>query len=191
MSRQRSGGCLCHESPGLRWLRSKRWAEVTREERFCCAELYSLIRRDVLRFIDYQNVHHLAGLDAGANWEVVFKLVSIKGARCPGSAAKRLAYAARRGRTAYAANVTFGSARRSASSAGFEACQHSEDRLGISPAWSIPRRTRLDRANGPELRRMRRTSCMRPTSATCASALLRQAARLLSSCSLPVCLPVV
>ena len=71
-------------------MRSKRWAEVTREERFCCAELYSLIRRDVLRFIDYQNVHHLAGLDAGANWEVVFKLVSIKGARCPGSAAKRL-----------------------------------------------------------------------------------------------------
>jgi hypothetical protein len=58
---------------GLSWLSGKCWWEVSRDERYFCAELYHLIREDVGRFIRYLNSNHDAELDSGANWEVVYE----------------------------------------------------------------------------------------------------------------------
>ena len=44
------------EANGLDWLEDgKTWAQVTREERFFCAELFFSIRQDVRRFIRFLN----------------------------------------------------------------------------------------------------------------------------------------
>ena len=43
------------EASGLSWLGGKTWAQVTREERFFCAELFFVIRKDVCRFVRFLN----------------------------------------------------------------------------------------------------------------------------------------
>ena len=44
------------EVGGLDWLENRKtWAQVTREERFFCAELFFVIRQDVRRFVEFLN----------------------------------------------------------------------------------------------------------------------------------------
>lgn len=55
---------------GVHWLQGKSWWEVSRDERFFCAELYQRIRGDVTRF-----VAHLSrdiDLDPRGQWQVAY-----------------------------------------------------------------------------------------------------------------------
>jgi hypothetical protein len=59
---------------GLKYLGGRSWAEVTRDERFFCQHLFSLIQRDgVARFIAHLNERHEAGLADAGNWEVAYE----------------------------------------------------------------------------------------------------------------------
>ena len=43
------------EASGLCWLKGKTWRQVTREERYFCAELFSVIRQDFRGFVQFLN----------------------------------------------------------------------------------------------------------------------------------------
>jgi hypothetical protein len=58
---------------GLAWLNGNSWWEVSRDERYFCAELYHLIREDTARFIAHLNQAHGAQLNPGMPWEVVYE----------------------------------------------------------------------------------------------------------------------
>ena len=58
---------------GLAWLGGKAWEDVTREERFFCAELFSVVREDVRGFVRFLNGKGL-GLQEDANWELAYEV---------------------------------------------------------------------------------------------------------------------
>lgn len=59
---------------GLKWLDGKRWADITRDERWFCMCLYQrIMRRGVSDFVAYLRDRHKATVDAGANWELAFE----------------------------------------------------------------------------------------------------------------------
>lgn len=58
---------------GLSWLDGKCWWEVSRDERYFCAELYHVIREDSDRLIVYLNDVHEMQLSAASAWEVVYE----------------------------------------------------------------------------------------------------------------------
>ncbi len=60
---------------GLKWLNGREWADVTRDERTFCAELFFLVRHDLPGFIAYLNRDHGADLDPDANWEFAYEAV--------------------------------------------------------------------------------------------------------------------
>lgn len=55
---------------GLHWLQGKSWWEVSRDERFFCAELYQRIRGDVTRFVAY--LSRELDLDPRGQWQVAY-----------------------------------------------------------------------------------------------------------------------
>lgn len=69
------------EVGGLDWLENRKtWAQVTREERFFCAELFFVIRQDVRRFVEFLNasartsrVRKWAKLDPEVAWEPAYE----------------------------------------------------------------------------------------------------------------------
>lgn len=58
---------------GLTWLNGNCWWEVSRDERYFCAELYHLIREDTSRFLTHLNQVHGAQLNSAMPWEVVYE----------------------------------------------------------------------------------------------------------------------
>jgi hypothetical protein len=58
---------------GLTWLNGKCWWQVSRDERYFCAELYHLLREDTRRFVAHLNAAHGAQLDAKVRWEVAYE----------------------------------------------------------------------------------------------------------------------
>jgi len=59
---------------GLRYLDGKSWAQVTREERLFCLQLYCRIReRGAQGFIEFLNSRIDARLDLAANWELAYE----------------------------------------------------------------------------------------------------------------------
>ena len=58
---------------GLGWLNGRHWWEVSRDERYFCAELYHLIRQDITRFVRHLNSAYQADLEVSANWEIVYE----------------------------------------------------------------------------------------------------------------------
>lgn len=70
------------EASGLSWLEGRTWAEVTREERFFCAELFFVIRQDVPAFVQFldQEEHWVKrtgrgvnSLEINANWDPAYE----------------------------------------------------------------------------------------------------------------------
>lgn len=60
---------------GLAYLNGKSWDELTREERFYCAQLYFLAReRGVENLVVYLNEKHDMTLDPSANWEIGYEV---------------------------------------------------------------------------------------------------------------------
>ncbi|MEY4545902.1 MAG: hypothetical protein RL685_2097 [Pseudomonadota bacterium] len=55
---------------GLHWLQGKSWWEVSRDERFFCAELYQRIRGDVTRFVAY--LSREIDLDPRGHWQAAY-----------------------------------------------------------------------------------------------------------------------
>ncbi len=62
------------KAPGISWLDGKHWADVTREERVFCAELYFRVRGDAGVFVAHLNRHHGVELPLEANWEVAYEV---------------------------------------------------------------------------------------------------------------------
>ncbi len=59
---------------GLRYLGGRSWADITREERFFCAHLFTLIRqRGVVAFVKHLNDRHKAESDLAAEWEIAYE----------------------------------------------------------------------------------------------------------------------
>lgn len=58
---------------GLTWLNGKSWWQVSRDERYFCAELHHLIRNDTSRFIRHLNDAHKQKLNPEASWEVAYE----------------------------------------------------------------------------------------------------------------------
>jgi hypothetical protein len=58
---------------GLSWLNGKNWWELSRDERYFCAELFHRIREDIGRFVEYLNRAHEADLTPSSNWQVVYE----------------------------------------------------------------------------------------------------------------------
>jgi hypothetical protein len=58
---------------GLSWLGGKSWWELSRDERYFCAELFHHIRQDIGYFVGYLNRDHGADLQPNSNWEVVYE----------------------------------------------------------------------------------------------------------------------
>ena len=60
---------------GLTYLNGNSWAQVSREERFFCAQLFNLIQSDDIKgFIQYLNSNHSLSLDECANWEIAYEV---------------------------------------------------------------------------------------------------------------------
>jgi hypothetical protein len=59
---------------GLSWLNNQSWQEVTREERYFCAELYGAVRDDVGRFIAFLRDEYGPIIGARLNWEVGYEI---------------------------------------------------------------------------------------------------------------------
>ncbi|PPD42376.1 MAG: hypothetical protein CTY16_14765 [Methylobacter sp.] len=59
---------------GWKYLGGKTWAEVTRDERFFCQHLYSLIREDVSGFVRKLNESAVLNLPVEEDWEVGFEV---------------------------------------------------------------------------------------------------------------------
>ena len=57
---------------GLAWLGGKAWENVTREERYYCAELFRVMREDVRAFVRFLNGKG-ACLQEDANWEPAYE----------------------------------------------------------------------------------------------------------------------
>ncbi len=74
-----------HEASGPCWLNEKTWGQVTREERYFCAELFSVIRQDFRRFVKFLNLpDHKVGktnrtmhwpiLETETNWDPAYEI---------------------------------------------------------------------------------------------------------------------
>ena len=59
---------------GLSWLDNRSWREVTREERYFCAELYGAVRDDMSGFIAFLREKYGPAVCSGLNWEVGFEV---------------------------------------------------------------------------------------------------------------------
>ena len=60
---------------GLSYLEGRSWWEVSREERFFCAQLFHLVQQGgLVRFLSYLNARHDAGLVVDANWELAYEV---------------------------------------------------------------------------------------------------------------------
>lgn len=62
---------------GFSYLNGQRWANITREERFFCAELYEAIKGREKEFVAWLNRQFTEPLNAGeidAEWEVAFEV---------------------------------------------------------------------------------------------------------------------
>ena len=86
------------EASGLSWLEGRTWAEVTREERFFCAELFFVIRGDVSRFVHFlaQKEHWVEGtgrevlpLDSEARWDPAYEACFYRDMKRPDVSKKR------------------------------------------------------------------------------------------------------
>lgn len=52
----------------------KPWLEITREERYFCAELFFEIKNDIKKFIRFLNAHTKLNLDEGQEWEIGYEV---------------------------------------------------------------------------------------------------------------------
>lgn len=60
---------------GLSYLNGKTWYEVTRDERFFCSQLYSLILNNGIgKFISYINEKHRTNFNTNAYWEIGYEV---------------------------------------------------------------------------------------------------------------------
>ena len=59
---------------GLSWLANKRWGQVTREERYFCAELYCAIKEDVSKFVRFLDTTCEQIIDVNSNWQVEYEV---------------------------------------------------------------------------------------------------------------------
>jgi len=57
-----------------KYLGHQSWKEITREERYFCAELFFEIRKDPTRFINFLNTHTYLKLNPDEMWEVGFEV---------------------------------------------------------------------------------------------------------------------
>ena len=74
MSTKHSGDSDTGANNRLRWLDGKAWRDVSREERYFCAELFQVVRSDVGRFIQFLNKEKDYGLDSDANWQAAYEV---------------------------------------------------------------------------------------------------------------------
>ena len=60
------------EASGLCWLGGETWGQVTREERYFCAELFSVIRQDFRRFVKFLNLpdHKVGKTNRTMHWPI-------------------------------------------------------------------------------------------------------------------------
>ena len=58
----------------LRWLNNKNWSEVTREERYFCAELYFAIKHDTGRFVCFLRKRYGTAIAPHSAWQVGFEV---------------------------------------------------------------------------------------------------------------------
>jgi len=54
--------------------KNKTWNEITREERFFCAELYQDIKKDIIGFIKFLNRNCSINLDENTYWEIGYEV---------------------------------------------------------------------------------------------------------------------
>ena len=52
----------------------KTWLEITREERYFCAELFFEIRKDIKKFIQFLNQYTKLNLDLDQEWEIGYEV---------------------------------------------------------------------------------------------------------------------
>ena len=61
-------------NPGLDWLAKRQWWEVTREERYFCAELYGCVQRDIHCFISFLQRNCRPVIGSRRNWEIAYEV---------------------------------------------------------------------------------------------------------------------
>ena len=60
---------------GIPWLGGhKGWWQVSREERFFCAELYRIVHGQEPMFVEFLNKERRMGLDESADWELAYEV---------------------------------------------------------------------------------------------------------------------
>jgi hypothetical protein len=59
---------------GFNYLKGKKWREITREERFFCAELYFEIKNNERDFVTWLNTKTDLNLDTKAEWEIGYEV---------------------------------------------------------------------------------------------------------------------
>ena len=63
------------EKGGLSWLRGHRgWWQVSREERYFCAELYRVLHGNEAKFVKFLNRKYKQRLNEQANWELAYEV---------------------------------------------------------------------------------------------------------------------
>ena len=59
---------------GLSWLNNKHWSEITREERYFCAELYCVVRDDPDKFIRFLHEKYPDSIEISLNWQIAYEV---------------------------------------------------------------------------------------------------------------------
>ena len=59
---------------GLSWLGNRQWWEVTREERYFCAELYCAVKENISKFIAFLDSKYPRKINMNSNWKVGYEV---------------------------------------------------------------------------------------------------------------------
>ena len=59
---------------GLSWLGNRKWWEVTREERYFCAELYWAVKEDLSKFIAFLDSKYPRKINTDSVWQVGYEV---------------------------------------------------------------------------------------------------------------------
>ena len=59
---------------GLSWLGNRQWWEVTREERYFCAELYCAVKEDISKFIAFLDSKYPGKINMDSVWQIGYEV---------------------------------------------------------------------------------------------------------------------
>ena len=59
---------------GLSWLGNRKWWEVTREERYFCAELYCSVKENISKFITFLDSEYPRKINTDSVWQIGYEV---------------------------------------------------------------------------------------------------------------------